>query len=173
MRFVSLSVALLALFGCQTQEPGGAIFHPAGGDALHDTTSAVELAISGEVYIPVYSNIYWDNVKKVTELSATVSIRNTDAKRPLLLTHVDYYGSRGQLIRSYLDGPVSLDPMSTVEWVIEEHDTEGGSGANFLVGWGAPGPITRPVMEAVMLGQVSGRGISFVSQGRPLEVVLR
>lgn len=172
MRLVFLSLACVLLAGCESQEPGAAIFHPAGGQALERVDlSRGELAVSGQVYIPVYSNVYWDNVETVTELSATVSIRNTDARRDLILTRVDYYGSRGQLIRGYLDGPVRVGPMGTVEWVIEEHDTEGGSGANFLVEWGAREPIARPVMEAIMLGQIAGRGISFASEGRPVEVV--
>lgn len=107
----------------------------------------------------------------MTELSATVSVRNADREKPLVLTHVDYFDSRGTLIRKYLDEPKELEPMGTVEWVIEVHDTEGGSGANFLVGWGAPGEIARPVMESIMLGQISSFSISFVSQGRPVEVV--
>lgn len=171
MRFVLLFV-LLFLLACEAQEPGAAIFHPAGGQALQKSDlKADDLHVGGEVYVPVYSEVYWHNTKTVTQLSATVSIRNTDAQRPLTLTHVDYYGSKGALIRRYLDGPVTLDPLSTVEWMIEEHDTEGGSGANFLVGWGAPGPVARPAMEAIMLGQISGRGISFVSQGRAVEVM--
>ncbi len=164
--------AMAALLGCQPQPPRDPLFHPAGQSALGSTTlTASDLAVTGETYVPVYSNIYWGQSTSVTELSATVSVRNADRERPLVLTHVDYFDSRGKLIRQYLDQPKELEPMGTVEWVIEVHDTEGGSGANFVVGWGAPGPIARPVMEAIMLGQISSFSISFVSQGRPVEMV--
>ena len=165
--------AFLSLLGCQNERPPrDPLFHPAGESALRPTVmTASELAVSGETYIPVYSNIYWGQSTSVTELSATLSVRNADRERSLVLTHVDYFDSRGKLIRQYLDEPRELEPMGTVEWVIEVHDTEGGSGANFLVGWGAPGPIARPVMEAIMLGQISSFSISFVSQGRPVEIV--
>ena len=174
MRCAAYFLVFLALGGCQTatRPPGDVIFHPAGQKALHATQlTASDLVVTGETYVPVYSNIYWGQSTSVTELSATVSVRNVDVTRPLILTHVDYYDSRGKLIRQYLDAPTELEPMGTVEWVIEVHDTEGGSGANFMVGWGAPGPIARPVMESIMLGQISSFAISFVSQGRPVEVV--
>lgn len=174
MRFVTAFLVLLSLGGCQptTRPPGDVLFHPAGQKALHATQlTESDLLVTGETYVPVYSNIYWGQSTSVTELSATVSVRNADLDQSLILTHVDYYDSRGRLIRQYLDAPTELEPMGTVEWVIEVHDTEGGSGANFMVGWGAPGPVARPVMESIMLGQISSFAISFVSQGRPVEVV--
>ena len=170
MRSVMILPALLALAGCQESSSDPAIFHPVGQQMLHQTDlTASDLSVGGETYVPVYSSVYWGNSGTITEISATLSVRNTDAKRSLVLTHVDYYNTRGDLIRHYLDRPALLEPMATVEWMIEIHDTEGGSGANFLVGWGAPGPVSRPVMEAIMLA--GSRGISFVSEGRPVEVL--
>ncbi|MEZ5392359.1 MAG: DUF3124 domain-containing protein [Bryobacterales bacterium] len=170
MRFGLVICGLLLALACQESQSEDAIFHPAGQRALKPAGAQADaLTVSGEVYVPIYSNVYWGRSGGVMEISATLSVRNVDARRPLVLTHVDYYDSRGKLIRKYLDAPVLLDPMGTVEWMIDVHDTEGGSGANFIVGWGAQGPIARPVMEAIMLA--GSRGISFVSQGRPVEVV--
>lgn len=170
MRAVIVVLGLCVALACGEDGSSNAIFHPAGQQSMHPANVApADLKVRGEVYIPIYSNVFWGASHTVTEISATLSVRNTDAARPLILTHVDYYGSRGKLIRRYLDSPATLDPMATVEWMIEVHDTEGGSGANFIVGWGAPGPIARPVMESIMLA--GSRGISFVSQGRPVEIV--
>ncbi|MBI1356574.1 MAG: DUF3124 domain-containing protein [Acidobacteria bacterium] len=164
-------ILLLLCWGCDDPPAGDPIFHPAGQKALRPATSdPAMLAVKGETYVPVYSNIYWGRTDSVTELSATLSVRNADQKRPLTLTRVDYYDSRGKLIRQYLDAPVELEAMGTVEWVIEQRDTEGGSGANFVVGWGAPGAVAKPVMESIMLGHIGSFGISFVSEGRPIEV---
>ena len=170
MRAATILLGLLVASGCQDSDTSQAIFHPAGKQALHDSDlTEADLVVGGEVYVPVYSSVYMGTTGVVTEISATLSVRNADSSRSLVLTHVDYYASRGKLIRKYLDSPVMLEPMGTVEWMIEVHDTEGGSGANFIVGWGSPEPIARPVMEAIMLA--GSRGISFVSVGRPIEIV--
>jgi len=160
--------------GCSSgdEDPGQAIFHPRGVEALHPSEAAAgELLVGGKVYVPVYSNIYSGGPTATTELSATVSIRNADAERPLVLVAVTYYDSLGNRIEDYLDEVVELDPMATVEFVIERPDTRGGSGANFIVEWGSTTPIAEPVMEAVMLGRFGGVGLSFVSQGRPIRMV--
>jgi hypothetical protein len=169
----ALAVLVLAGLSCKPPvPPTGAIFHPSGVRALHPADiQAGALALQEQTYIPVYSNIFWGEPDVVTELSVVVSIRNVDAHVPLILTTVDYYGSQGNLIRKYLDAPQRLDPMGTVELVIERRDTEGGAGANFLVDWGAESAIAEPVMESIMLGQIGTSGISFLSPGRRVTVL--
>lgn len=125
-------------------------------------------SFSERVYVPVYSNIYWGSGETVTELSVTLSIRNVDPQRPIALLSIAYYDSEGTLVREYLDAPAELSPRGTADFVIERHDEIGGSGANFLVEWGAEGAAYEPVMESVMLGQIGSASISFVSQGRTL-----
>lgn len=169
----SLACALLSSAACQPEPlPPQAIFHPGGSQALHASQlDPAALLVRGQVYVPVYSSIHWGKLNAITELSATVSIRNADASQPLILASVAYYDSLGNRIQQYLDGVMQLDPLATVEFVIERRDTRGGSGANFVVDWGSPGPIAEPVMEAIMLGQVGNVGISFVSIGRPIHVI--
>lgn len=166
-------VGLLLSAACGPENlPPNPIFHPGGAQALHATNSdPADLLIRGEVYVPVYSTIYWGEREMPTELSATISIRNADAQRPLVLISVTYYDSLGKPIQQFLDGVMELDPMATLEFVIERRDTTGGSGANFIVDWGSAGPIAEPVMEAVMLGQTGSAGISFVSPGRPIRIL--
>jgi hypothetical protein len=121
--------------------------------------------------VPVYSSIHWGELGTVTELSATLSIRNADVRQALALVSVTYYDSLGKVLHEYLDGVMELDPMATVEFVIARSDTRGGNGAHFVVHWGSPGPIAEPVMETIMLGQTGNAGISFVSQGRPIRIL--
>ena len=147
--------------------PSTAIFHPGGASALRPSSMAVtDLVVRESTYIPVYSNIHWGGRNVVTELAATISIRNVDADRPLVLLSATYYDSLGQPIEDYVAETMELDPMSTVEFIVERADTRGGSGANFLVEWGSTGAIDEPVMEAIMLGQMGNAGISFVSRSR-------
>jgi hypothetical protein len=173
LRIMAVVLGLLLSAACRQEGlPPQAIFHPLGSQALHASPiNAGDLPIRGSVYVPVYSSIHWGGLDAVTELSATVSIRNADAQQSLVLVAVTYYDSLGDTIQEYLDGTMELDPMSTVEFVIARSDRRGGNGANFVVQWGSPGPIAEPVIETVMLGQAGNAGISFVSQGRPIRIL--
>lgn len=147
-------------------------FHPGGQTALTAATvDPAELPVRGAVYVPIYSHIYWGQTTMQTDLSVTLSIRNADPVSPLILLKVDYYDSVGSKIREYLDAPAELSRMATVDFMIEREDRAGGSGANFIVEWGARGPIAEPVLESVMLGQIGNAGISFLSPGRAVKRV--
>jgi hypothetical protein len=118
------------------------------------------------VYVPVYSHIYSYDKKRVIDLAATLSIRNTDEQHPIRLDSVRYFDSEGKLLREHLDQPARLGPMASTDFVVEQRDTAGGSGANFIVEWVAGEEVTPPVIESVMIGASSQQGISFVSTGR-------
>lgn len=120
------------------------------------------------VYVPVYSQIYYRDARRVIGLAVTLSVRNTDPERAIDITQVRYYDSAGRLLHSYVRQPVRLGPMASKEYVLGERDARGGAGANFLVEWTAAEPVTEPVVEAVMVSTYSGQGISFTSTGRPL-----
>jgi hypothetical protein len=120
------------------------------------------------VYVPVYSHIYFRDQRRTINLTATLSVRNTDARSPITIASVRYYGQNGELIRHYLTTPRRLGPMASADFVVNESDTSGGLGASFLVDWAAQTAVTQPVVEAVMISAASAQGISFVSVGRPL-----
>lgn len=61
-----------------------------------------------------------------------------------------------------------LPPLSSISYVVEEEDLRGGVGANFLVLWESEHPVSKPVIEAVMISTSQQQGISFVSEGRIL-----
>jgi hypothetical protein len=99
-------------------------------------------------------------------LEATLSIRNTDLNRTIYIVSVRYYDTNGKLRRSHVDQTIRLAPLETLEFLVEEQDTVGGSGANFIVDWMAKEPVSEPIIETVMVGAVGTQGICFSSAGR-------
>jgi hypothetical protein len=120
------------------------------------------------VYVPVYSHVYHGDFEGMIPLTGIVSIRNTDPAHSLTIVKADYYGSDGQLIKSYLSQPMTLKPMASTRFIVKESDTQGGSGANFLVAWRAEVAINEPIMEGVMIGAAGQQGISFTSRGKAI-----
>lgn len=142
---------------------------PASATVLPADVDTVAHRLGHTLYVPVYSHIYSQNARSVINLTATLSIRNTDATQPIRISSVRYYDSDGNLVRTYVRDPVRLNPMASVDFVVDENDTSGGSGANFIVEWSSAQTVTEPVVEAVMISTASAMGISFTSPGRVLE----
>lgn len=134
------------------------------------TLDKTKIVMGQTIYVPIYSHIYhYNSQNHVINLSATLSIRNTDSNHRIIITTVSYYNTEGQLVRQYLEKPVELNPMASTEFFIETNDTLGGSGANFIVEWVSETKVFDPVIEAVMISTASTQGISFISPGRVLK----
>nr|NQU92039.1 DUF3124 domain-containing protein [Bacteroidota bacterium] len=128
------------------------------------------LLVKGEkVYVPVYSEIFGTAMDHKIKLSAMLSVRNTDIDDEIIVTTVDYYDTKGKLIRHYVDDPIVLQPLETANYLVEYKEAKGGSGANFIVDWVAETEVTEPIIEAVMIGTASSLGISFTCQGKVIE----
>ncbi|WP_158633577.1 DUF3124 domain-containing protein [Tautonia sociabilis] len=127
--------------------------------------SPVQAVLSRTVYVPVYSHVYLDDPREVYPLAVTLSVRNTDPATPIVIASIRYFDTSGTLVRNDLSQPVRLGPLATAEVVVRERDLSGGSGANFLVDWLAESPVSRPVIQAVMIGAAGNQGISFVCPG--------
>lgn len=179
MRFYySLLFIGFLIFGCNNKqtEPSSPN-HPAIQDSTDhtakqqnsETFNRSSSSFGQLVYIPVYSHIYQQDHKKTFNLTATLSIRNTDPHRSFKITEVSYYDSNGKLIQHYLEDTKTLPPLSSTSFVVEERDLRGGVGANFLVDWKSEQSITPPVIEAVMISTSQQQGISFLSEGRILQ----
>lgn len=117
-----------------------------------------------EVYVSIYSDIYHRTKDFKVLLTATLSIRNTSKTDTLFLKSVDYYNTAGDFVHDYLKAPVYLKPLETIDYVIDEEDDTGGSGANFLIYWGSNKKIT-PIFESIMVGGIGSQGITFTAQG--------
>ena len=134
---------------------------PAGSSA-----DEIQLSAGQTVYVPIYSHIYSGVKARPFDLAATLSIRNTNLKSSLTLISVKYYDSEGNLVKDYLESPITLGALASTRYVIAEDDKAGGSGANFIVVWKSKQKINPPIIEGVMIGTHSGQGISFVSRGQ-------
>ena len=64
---------------------------------------------------------------------------------------IDYYNTAGDLVRNYAEHTVLLKPMQSIEYVIEEKDKEGGTGANFVVCWGTNGYHVKPMFQGIII----------------------
>lgn len=118
------------------------------------------------VYVPVYSNVFTGPRKLPYQLASTLSIRNTDMAESFRITTIDYYDTNGKLVRRHLERPAIVAPLATFFIHIEEKNTTGGFGANFVVRWQSVSDMNVPIIECVMIGATGGQGISFVSPGQ-------
>jgi len=118
-----------------------------------------------QVYIPIYSDIYYVDSKHTFSLTATLSIRNTSFKDSIYVFAIDYYNSGGEKIRRYNESTLLVKPMESVEFVVENKDDTGGVGANFVVEWGAKPGAQKPYFQGVMIGTTGQQGISFTTEG--------
>jgi len=84
-------------------------------------------------------------------------------------TLADYYDTKGKLLRRYYQNPVTLALLESTHIYIPEDDKDGGFGANFIVRWNARKEINAPIIECVMIGAKSGRGISFIGLGQVIK----
>ncbi len=120
------------------------------------------------VYVPVYSHIYHGDREKKFNLTATLSIRNTNLKQDILLNSIDYFDSNGEFLKNHLDAPIVLKKFSTIRYVIKATDKSGGSGAKFMVRWTSKELSNAPIIEAIMISTQGQQGISFVSRGQAI-----
>ena len=124
-------------------------------------------ASSGQmVYVSVYSHVYSGPKLLKFQLAGMLSIRNTDPERAIIITQVDYYDTKGELVDSYIQKPLELEALEITDFHIKAYDERGGAGANFMVNWKAEKPVSLPIIESVMLGTQSGQGVSFVCPGQ-------
>ena len=132
-----------------------------------ENVASTDIAVvsGGEVYVPAYSNIKSFDGKSMLNLSINLSIRNTDPDHAIVLSYVDFYDTKGKISKKYIDQPISVGPMATIDFHITQSDPIGGSGANFYIKWIADTEVNEPVIEAIMLGSSGTQGYSWSSKG--------
>ena len=174
--FSLLAAVVLLNAGCTADtRPAPSASSPQGQDAPPDTDRAEprgDAVMAQTVYVPAYSHIFFQDEERNIDLATTLSIRNTDPETAITVTAIRYHGSGGQLVRQYGDGTLTLPPLASRAYVVDEQDRTGGVGANFIVEWEAAAEVSPPVIEAVMISTAQSQGISFISHGRvvrPLE----
>lgn len=164
-----LLAALILLAVPALAETSGSIEQNFAGSL---TTMPTEgLAVTGSIYVPVYSSVAMSQGKVRADFSVTLSVHNASESRPLVVKRIAYFDTAGRMVESYLKSPIAIKPFSTVEVFIATTDVRGGTGANFVVDWAATSEIAEPVVEALMIGGVGAGHYAFVSVGRPIKVV--
>lgn len=133
------------------------------------SAQAEDAPVRGQtLYVPVYSEVPFGDKGYTLNLTATLSIRNTDSRNPITVTRVDYHSSAGDLIRAYQKQPARLKPLASVEHIVKESDRSGGISASFIVEWESDRPVAPPYVEAVMVNSTYNQGIAFNSPARVL-----
>lgn len=117
-----------------------------------------------KIYVPVYSDIYQRTRNERTSLTSTLSIHNTSETDTLFISRIDYYNTAGKLVRKYIESPIFLNTFETIEYVVGEDDTTGGSGANFVIEWYGNEKL-NPIFQAVMIGGLGNKSFSFTTDG--------
>jgi len=127
--------------------------------------------VRGQVlYLPVYSNIPYQEKNRIFDLSAFIAIHNTDFTKTVKITKVLYFNNDGKFVRSYLDKDSVLNPLGATNFFVPEID-KSGTGANFIIEWQADTLVNEPLVESVMIGLTSGQGVSFLSNGKVLREI--
>lgn len=117
------------------------------------------------VYVPVYSNIFTAPKEVPIHLANILSIRNTDIHNAIQVTSVDYYDTKGALVKKYYPQAITLAPLETTYVYLSNQDQAGGFGANFIVRWQTTRDVNVPIIECLMVGQ----GRAFVSPGQVIK----
>lgn len=166
---LGLVIAITVITACAASRP---ISKPASKPEAQlkpVTLDASRIVVGQTVYVPIYSHIYTVDQSRRMDLTATLSIRNTDLDHAIVITSVKYYNTNGNLVRTDLEKPAELSPLASIDFVVAQSDTNGGVGANFIVEWVADAKVSAPVIEAVMIDTLSNQGISFISSGRVIQ----
>lgn len=167
------AVAAIVLTSCTSQENSSQPI--ANIDRVNPSVKVVTLdknfkVVMGQtIYVPIYSYIYHHDRKQTYNLTATLSIRNTDLTQPIVVTSVCYNDSSGKLVKQYLERPTQLAALASTNFVIDSSDNSGGIGANFIVEWVAQTEVSSPVVEAVLISSSLQQGISWVSPGKVIK----
>ncbi len=136
----------------------------------HGSASSTVILLKGQcVYVPIYSHIYHGNRDKPFDLTATLSIRNTNLKQEITLISADYFDSNGNFLKNYVEKPIKLKKLASIRYTIKSKDNSGGSGAKFIVRWKSKEPVNPPLIEAIMISTRSQQGISFISRGQTIK----
>lgn len=163
-KHILLALSIL-IFGCE-QEEKPADIHEENWSGRAASLAKVDSLISGKTYLSVYSEMFSFSQKQKYRLTGMVSMRNLSETDTIYLLRADYYDTAGKKIRTYINFPVYLQPMETVEIVITHEDVEGGTGSNFLFEWKTPPDCPEPLFEGVMSNMQGTKGLAFVTNGK-------
>ncbi len=163
----SLSRALLGTVACTL------LLALAPAASAQPSATLPPLSKGQTLYLPIYSHLWHGNTDRSgkadqAQLSALVSIRNTDSGKALRVTSAKYYDTDGKLLREFLPVARLIPPLGTLELLVERREAEGGSGANFIIHWQNEEAINPPLVEAVHADLYGLKPVSFITTARPI-----
>ncbi|WP_029489693.1 DUF3124 domain-containing protein [Aquimarina agarivorans] len=166
--FITLSLCLFLLFSCE--EPRKLSSTDKNQWEMRTVKKALPDSLdNGSTFLSVYSQIFMRNDKGQVDLTATVSLHNPNSKDKIYIDKAVYYNTKGEAIRIYFDKTIFINPMETVQIVIDGIDREGGTGANFIFDWKIKSSLNEPIIEAVMISTNGQQGISFTTSGKRIK----
>lgn len=161
-----LGSVITVLTSCEYNNPNANTYSTeVAEDPELDASDASGYDYVDSVYVPIYSDIYSQGKHLRFLLTSTLSIRNTSYTDTIAIHSIEYYNTRGDKVRDFLDHPIFVLPMATLEYVIEEDDRSGGSGANFIVVWSAKHAEVETVIQAIMISVSGQQGVAFKTDG--------
>lgn len=160
-------ISILAFIFSSCQEYEKIHIHLDDPDAYYiEKTELPDLEIHKEIYVPAYSNLYYEKDVRKTYFTVILSLRNITFTDTIYFDRIEYYDSEGKLLRGFSNKVLVLRPMESFEYIVESTDKKGGPGANFVVSYSGKSDLKNPpYIEAVMLGNIDGYGFSFSSPG--------
>lgn len=165
--FIMITVVLL-LAGCEDRKEISSI-NPENWKKRSIDLTAMDSLEFGKSYLSVYSQIYSTTEEKTHNLTSMISMRNMSETDSIYLLRAEYFDTHGKSVRKYFDSPLFLSPLETAEIIIDEIDTSGGTGSNFIFEWKIPKDCPEPFFEAIMTSTLGQQGLSFTTQGKRLE----
>lgn len=160
-----VSIILLFLFFTCDEKKEMSSLNSENWTKRNTTITAQDSLEYGKTYLSIYSQIYSLSEHKTHNLTAMASLRNTSDTDTIYILKAEYYDTHGNSIRHYLDHPIYLAPMETVDMIIDEVDITGGTGSNFIFEWNIPQNSSEPLFEGIMNSTVGKQGLSFITQG--------
>lgn len=181
LRVILMAVMAVWMTACGSSPPN--IITPAPSTTTQPLTTTdfsplaqqdLRIASGQRLYVPAYAEVFLGSSRLTTSLSlsVTLAIHNTDIQHPITLRSIRYYDTEGNLIREYLSEPLTVRPLATTGFIVEDSDKSAGWGANFIVEWTAATPVYEPIIEAIMVSTQGTHGISMISQGRVISQIL-
>lgn len=158
-----LILIFLSIISCNEQKKISSTNPENWSKRIIDITQKDSLEF-GKSYLSIYSQIYSLSEHTTHNLTAMVSLRNISDLDTIYIIKAEYYDTHGKSVRRYFDRPIFLAPMETTEIIIDEVDTTGGTGSNFIFEWKTPKNCPEPLFEGIMNSMMGQQGLSFTTQ---------
>lgn len=169
MKYTFLYMGMVGLLLSCTEPRELSSINPTNWENRTVKTIVSDSLEKGRTFLSIYSQIYLRSENDQSDLTATVSLHNPNVDEQIYFDKAVYYNTHGEAIRTYFDNTIYINPLETVQIVIDGIDQEGGTGANFIFDWKIKPETDEPIIEAIMISSNNNLGVSFVTTGKKLK----